>query len=125
MVQLRNPGPYRPFLFQGLTGFKGPPQEASPYEYSYSMCAVWSRWISPSSIITASAPAIIKAAPRFPFFSRQVRLGQIQTGLAGRAPDGLCQFPGDFGGHPHRESDGMRLGHWHLPLMPRQTTDRR
>ena len=55
----------------------------------------------------------------------QVRLGQIQIGLEGRAPDGLCQFPGDFGRHPHGESDGMRSGHWHLLLMPRPTTARR
>lgn len=66
MVQLRNPGPYGPFLFQGLTGFKGSPQEASPYEYSYSMCAVRSRWILPSSIIGATAPATTKGALRFP-----------------------------------------------------------
>ena len=58
-------------------------------------------------------------------FVRQLRLGQIQIGLEGRAPDGLCPFRGDFGRNPHGELDGMRSGHWHLPLMPRPTTDRR
>ena len=59
------------------------------------------------------------------FVVRQVRLGQIQVGREGRALDGLCQFPRDYGRHPHGELDGLRSGHWHLLLMPRRTTDRR
>ena len=58
-------------------------------------------------------------------FVRGVRLDRIQIGLEGRAPDGLCQFPRDFGRHPLGELGGLRSGHWHLLLMPRPTTDRR